>query len=152
MNALPQDAVSIGTPRGMNPRPIADLPPAIETALRRLRGLHLRLSLARLAIKAVKADVENLGDDPSLIAGIDGQGNLVVLHVGPREAGSQGDAASAALIALKLSKLVERAQRPRLPNEPVLSVVHRFSDDTDPATALVLSPPVLLETLLPEAA
>jgi hypothetical protein len=147
-----QDATSIGTPRGMIPRPVADLPPAIEAALCRLRGIRLRLSLARLAMPASEMDVARFGDDPSLIAGIDGAGNLVVLYVGPRSAGPQGDAASAALIARTLRKIVDPARRHYGPDDAVLTVVHRWSDDIDPAVALILSPPVLLDALLPEAA
>ena len=99
-------------PGGPKTRPALSalrMPGAIVTSLRRLRGLHLRLSLCRV-ILAPGCD-GRLGpiDDPSLIAELAEDGSLIIIYIHPQGI-SDGDAAGG--VAARLVQTLDEAGMP----------------------------------------
>jgi hypothetical protein len=73
-----------GGPKARPAHPPARLPQGIARSLRRLRGLHLRLSLCRVALTP-GCDSRLLRiDDPSLIAELADDGSLIVIFIQPQ--------------------------------------------------------------------
>lgn len=77
----------------------------LEATLRRLRGIRLRLTLARVDFplgQEAALDLATAIDDHSLIAGYDASGRLLILYLGPRPEGPRGDAVAFTTIMSKL--------------------------------------------------
>jgi hypothetical protein len=73
-----------GGPKARPAHPPARLPRGIARSLRRLRGLHLRLSLCRVTLTPGCDSRLARIDDPSLIAELADDGSLIVIFIQPQ--------------------------------------------------------------------
>lgn len=99
-------------PGGPKTRPALSalrMPSGIVSSLRRLRGLHLRLSLCRVTLASGCDGRLDMIDDRSLIAELAEDGSLVVIYIHPQGV-SDGDAAGG--VATRLARTLGEAGMP----------------------------------------
>ena len=81
----------------------------LDRALGQLAGLHLRLTLCRLSLKADRgtrlAAAEALQNPSLMISDLD-DGSLLILYIGPRRAGSEGDLEAEREVTKKLREVL----------------------------------------------
>ena len=153
------EAWLLGNPRGRSAipqgRPASRTALRILPAMRRLAGLHLRITLFHIALPTGLTDLDLLSEavhDPSLVVEVAPTG-LLVLALGPRLPGFTGDTQVAARVCQEVALACGQfglARRLRL------SVMHCWSDSVDDPQALigelVSAPIVTIDNLLMDAA
>ncbi|HIP79806.1 MAG TPA: hypothetical protein EYH07_15255 [Kiloniellaceae bacterium] len=72
-------------PGGPTARPALSVPELIQSSLRRLRGLHVRLSLCRVSLRQGSDGRLTAIDDPYLIAAPARDGALIVVFIHPAD-------------------------------------------------------------------
>lgn len=103
----------------------------LEETLRRLRGIRLRLTLCRIDFPLGREGALEMAaavEDPSLIAGYDACGRLLVLYLGPRPEGARGDAVAFTTIMSKLRGALARDDRPANVEGGRIVTLHGWSD------------------------
>jgi hypothetical protein len=127
---------------------VARLPGALvsklDTQLRRLADLHLRVSLARLDREvAAGAGLQQVVDglyDPSSIVGVGGDGSIVAAFLGPRQSeDAQGDRAAAARIERLFAEALAAAGIERSRLRQNLTIVHGWTDEIHDVPGLALA-------------
>ena len=131
--------------RPTDPRDLDQFVCQLETLLKRLGDLHLRISLARLpvgergteTIKLGQAIVDNL-QDPCALVGLMPDGSVVAAFLGPR---ANDSAVADEEMTARIGRRFERALR--LANAdrgslPGLTVAHCWSDEIFDVPSLVL--------------
>ena len=121
-------------------RPVFSYPNAVASALERLSGIRLRLTLCRLVVpcgRRVSLKIAAAIDDPALIADVASDGSILVLAIGPRLRGAPGDKSSEATIAGTLLDALARFQAtgPRFGGR--LAVLHCWADALDSQSTLL---------------
>lgn len=103
----------------------------LEATLRRLRGIRLRLTLCRIDFplgREAALEMAAAVEDPSLIAGYDACGRLLVLYLGPRPEGTRGDAMAFTTIMSKLRNALARDGHPVSVDGGRIATLHGWSD------------------------
>ena len=103
----------------------------LEATLRRLRGIRLRLTLCRIDFplgREAALEMAAAVEDPSLIAGYDACGRLLVLYLGPRPEGVRGDAVAFTTIMSKLRSALARDSQPVDVEGGRIVTLHGWSD------------------------
>jgi hypothetical protein len=103
----------------------------LDDTLRRVRGVRLRLSLCRVDFplgQETTLELAGAVDDPSLIAGYDACGRLLILFLGPRPDGARGDAVAFTTIMSKLRNVMSRDCGQMSAEGGRIVTVHSWSD------------------------
>ena len=112
----------------------------LETLLKRLGDLHLRISLARLPLETARlgqAIVDNL-QDPCALVGLMPDGSVVAAFLGPRDTISAvADEEMTARITRRFERALRLANIDR-PGSAGLTVAHCWSDEIFDVSSLVL--------------
>jgi hypothetical protein len=117
----------------------------LETLLKRLGDLHLRISLARLPVGERGAETSKLGQaivdnlqDPCALVGLMPDGSVVAAFLGPRATDSAvADEDMAARISRRFERALRLANADR-GNLSGLTVAHCWSDEIFDVPSLVL--------------
>jgi hypothetical protein len=118
----------------------------LETLLKRLGDLHLRISLARLPVGERGAEATRLGQaivdklqDPCALVGLMPDGSVVAAFLGPRANDSAvADEEMTARISRRFERAVRLAKIDRDTPSAGLTVAHCWSDEIFDVPSLVL--------------
>lgn len=118
----------------------------LETLLKRLSDLHLRISLARLPVGGCGTEATRLGQeivdnlqDPCALAGLMPDGSVVAAFLGPRANDSAvADEKMAARISRRFERALRLANADRSGLSAGLTVAHCWSDEIFDVPSLVL--------------
>jgi hypothetical protein len=135
-NAAPINGVGVALPNAF----VAKL----DSQLRRLADLHLRVSLARLDREVISgrndAPTQQIVDglyDPGSIVGVGGDGSIVAAFLGPRE--QEGDQAVAARIERLFTGALAAAGIDESHVRQNLTIVHGWTDEIHDVPGLALA-------------
>ncbi len=129
--------------RPLDPHDLDQFVCQLETLLRRLGDLHLRISLARLPVgergaEAGQAIVDNL-QDPCALVGLMPDGSVVAAFLGPRANDSAvADEEMTARISRRFERALRLAKADRNGLSAGLTVAHCWSDEIFDVPSLVL--------------
>lgn len=105
----------------------------------RLAGVRVRVTLCRLRLPGDRATADRLAAamvDPSLIVETAQDGSILVLAVGPRQGGRQGDAETASTISGRIVALLADRFDCEFLASARLSMLHGWSDCLDSGAVL----------------
>ena len=120
-------------------RPVFSSKKAIGQAIARLSGVRVRVTLCRLRLPAGLSKVNRIAEaiaDPSFIVETASDGSILVLAVGPRRSGRDGDAETAAMISDRLLALLAKRHDYQFLASAHLSMLHCWSDCLDTGAVL----------------
>jgi len=132
--------------RPVDPHDLDQFVCQLETLLKRLGDLHLRISLARLPIGEPGAEATRLGQaivdnlqDPCAIVGLMPDGSVVAAFLGPRaNDGAVADEDMTARIGRRFERALRLAKADRNGLSTGLTVAHCWSDEIFDVPSLVL--------------
>ncbi len=131
----------------------------LEETLRRLRGIRLRMTLARIDFPLGQESALELAaaiDDHSLIAGYDACGRLLILYLGPRPEGARGDAVAFTSIMSKLRTALADGDHAVDIDGGRIVTLHGWSDALSDTKSIMReldqSPVMPLAVVIPQAA
>ena len=120
-------------------RPVFSSTHAIGQAITRLSGVRVRVTLCRLRLPGGTAEAHRVARsiaDPSFIVETGSDGSVLVLAIGPRRGGRDGDAETAASLSDRILAILAKRHDDRFLAASQLSMLHCWSDCLDSGAVL----------------
>ena len=120
-------------------RPVFSSTHAIGQAIARLSGVRVRVTLCRLRLPGGTAEIDRIAEaiaDPSLIVEVAPDRSVLILAIGPRQGGCEGDAKTASMISDRILGVLAKRQGCEVLAAAHLVTLHGWSDCLDSGAAL----------------